>query len=402
MRLAILALSVSLFSGQWAIAADENSLEFIDTSIENASPLWYQAAEDGTMEIHLNYDHERSSTNRASGHIHFQLQAKPGARLTLEFKNLDNIYNGRPGSIARELKSLVISPDGKNWRPAPTRTLPGERVLLDVDMPGAKLYVARVEPYRLSDLETWLASIKTNPLVDITPIGKTVEGRTLEIVRVGDPLAPYRVFVRARAHSWEAGSNWVVDGLVGRLLKGDDDARSFLKRYCVYVLPMANKDGVARGRSRFNLQGKDLNRNWDRPADAVLAPENDALETWLKGMIQKGQRPSLALEIHNDGNGTVHVSKPPPQYAGRYLEHMQEFEKLLRKHTWFTEGFVRLAANVGTLADGWLERYGIDAVVHEFNCQWIAGLKEPPTRRHWQRYGEDLARVLYEYFPARP
>ena len=26
---------------------------------------------------------------------------------------------------------------------------------------------------------------------------------------------------------------------------------------------MANKDGVARGGTRFNLRGKDLNRNWD-------------------------------------------------------------------------------------------------------------------------------------------
>ena len=324
------------------MAADKNSTpDFIDTSIENASPLWYHTAADGTIEIHLNYDHERASPNRASGHVHFQLQAKPGARLTLEFKNLDNIYNGRPGSIARELKSLVISPDGKNWQPKATRTLPGQRVLLDVEMEhysGTRncFYVARVEPYRLSDLETWLASIKTHPLVDITPIGKTVEGRSLEIVRVGDPLAPYRVFVRARAHPWEAGSNWVVDGLVGRLLKSDDDARSFLKRYCVYILPMANKDGVAHGRSRFNLNGMDLNRNWDKPADATLAPENDALETWLKRMIQKGQRPSLALEIHNDGNGTVHVSQPPPQYSGRYLERMKELETLLRKHTWFT------------------------------------------------------------------
>jgi hypothetical protein len=77
---------------------------------------------------------------------------------------------------------------------------------------------------------------------------------------------------------------------------------------------------------------------------------------------------------------------------------MKRFEDLLRKHTWFTEGVRRPTVAVGTLADGWLERYGIDAVVHEFNCQWIAGLKEHPTRRQWQRYGEDLAEVFDRYF----
>ena len=65
-------------------------------------------------------------------------------------------------------------------------------------MPGPELYVARVEPYRLSDLDKWLKSIEAHPLVEITPIGKTVEGRGLEVIRVGNPDAPYRVFLRAR------------------------------------------------------------------------------------------------------------------------------------------------------------------------------------------------------------
>ena len=50
-----------------------NGLEFIDTSFENASPLWYEAAPDGTVLVHLLYDHERSSPNRAAGHFHFRL-----------------------------------------------------------------------------------------------------------------------------------------------------------------------------------------------------------------------------------------------------------------------------------------------------------------------------------------
>src|SRR5207248_1248805 len=185
-------------------------------------------------------------------------------------RNLDNIWNGRKASVADELKVAVVSPDGRAWKSIPLERLAVDRVRLAVTMPGTELYVARAEPYRLSDLEAWLGSIGKSPLVEITPIGKTVEGRRLEIVRVGHPDAPYRVFLRARAHPWEPGGNWVVQGLVDRLLKSDAEARRYLTRYCVYVLPMANKDGVARGRTRFNLRGKDLNRNWDRPADPEL------------------------------------------------------------------------------------------------------------------------------------
>jgi hypothetical protein len=381
------------------IAPANHPLEFIDTSFENASPIWYGFASDGTVLVHLLYDHERSSPNRAAGHIHIKLHAKPGAKLTLEFTNLDNVWNGVSGSVARELKTVVISEDGRKWKSVPTESLPTNRVRLHLDMPGPQLYVARVEPYRLSDLDNFLNSIRTNPLVQISPLGKTVQGRELEVVRIGKPQAAHRVFLRARAHPWESGGNWIVEGLVRCLLRGDDDARKYLDHYCVYVMPMANKDGVALGRTRFNLQGKDLNRNWDKPADPQFAPENAALEKWLEEMIRAGQAPHLAIELHNDGGGRLHISRPPVPDLGGHLKRMATLEELLRRHTWFTEGSTETAfRNSGTLGDGWLERYGIDAVVHEFNCNWIAGLNDYPSAKHWQTYGEKLATVFFEYF----
>jgi hypothetical protein len=323
----------------------------------------------------------------------------PGTKLTLEFKNLDNVWNGRPGSVAQELKTVVVSTNGQDWTPRPTEALPENRVRLALEMPGPHLYVARVEPYSISDLDRLLAAIRKRPLVQITPIGKTVEGRPLEIVRVGQPKAPYRVFVRARAHPWESGGNWVVEGLIHRLLEGDAEARRHFERYCVYILPMANQDGVARGRTRFNLHGKDLNRDWDKAADPRLAPENAALERWLEQMIGAGRRPHLALELHNDGSGLLHLSRPPVAGLHRHIERMAVFEELLRRHTWFTEGTTKPSfSNSGTLGDGWLARYGIDAVVHEFNCNWIAGLNDYPSARHWRTYGASLATVLDEYF----
>ena len=382
-----------------AVDSQGTGLEFIDTGFENASPVWYETGPDGATRVYLMYDQERNSANRAAGHFHFRLHAKPGSVLTLEFKNLDNVYNGRPGSVANELKLAVVSSDGREWRPVALERLPGDRVRLTVTMSGPELYVARVEPYRLSDLEKWLASIRPNAKVRITTIGNTAEGRPLEVVRVGSPKAPYRVFLRARAHAWEPGGNWIVQGLVNRLLEDDTEAKKDLVMYCVYVMPMANKDGVARGKTRFNSRGKDLNREWDRPADPALAPENHALESWLEGMIKERQAPHLALELHNDGNGLLHISRPPVPGTGRYLDRMKTLELLLRKHTWFTEGRTNETSRTsGTLGEGWLERFGIDAVVHEFNVNWIAGLRDYPSGRHWQNYGAQLSRVFFEYF----
>jgi len=374
-------------------------LDFIDTGFENASPLWYELDADGTIQIHLLYDHERSSPNRAAGHIHFRLHARAGSKLTLEFRNLDNVWNGQPGSVAGELKTMVISENGRDWTPLPTESLPGNRVRLTVAMPGPRLYVARTEPYRVSDVDRLLESIRQNRLVQIVSIGTTAAGRGLEVVRIGDPGATYRVFLRARAHPWESGSSWVAEGLIRRLLQDDDDAKKFLGQYAVYILPMANKDGVARGMTRFNVRGKDLNRNWDKPADPHLVPENAALEKWLEGMIAASRQPHLAIELHNDGRGLLHISRPPVPQLDRHLARMATFEDVLRKKSWFTEGSTNTAfRNSGTLGDGWLARYGIDAVVHELNCNWIDGLKDYPSARHWKTYGQKLAEVFYEYF----
>ena len=116
-------------------------------------------------------------------------------------------------------------------------------------------------------------------------------------------------------------------------------------------------------------------------------------------MIAAGRKPHLALELHNDGNGLLHISRPPVPQLERHLERMATLEALLRKHTWFTEGSTNPAfRNSGTLGDGWLERYGIDAAVHEFNCNWIEGLKQPSSStalaRVWCGPGACVLRVL--------
>jgi hypothetical protein len=379
-------------------AAGAAAVEFIDTSIENGSPLFYDT-KDGVVRVHLLYDHERASPNRAAGHIHFRVHARAGAPITFEFLNLDNVWNGQPGSVARELLAMAISGDGRTWTAVPTQSLPGNRVQLHVEMPGPVLYVARLEPYRLSDLDRFVESVQGHPLVQVVPIGKTAGGRDLHVIRIGSDDAPYHAFVRARAHPWEAGSSWVAQGLMQRLLDGSDEAARFRKIYSLSLLPMANKDGVARGRTRFNLRGKDLNREWDRPADPQLSPENAALEGWLERAIAGGRRPHLAIELHNDGNGRLHISRPPVPGLDRHLARMAIFEALLREKTWFTEGHTNSAfRNSGTLGDGWLQRYGIDAVVHEFNANWSEGLKERPLGRHWMDYGAGLAEVLHDYF----
>jgi hypothetical protein len=416
-------IAASVLAGAVAVRAAEGTaparpaLEFINTGFDNASPLQWETDADGTVHVRLLYDYERNSPNRAAGHWHFQLQGRPGSDLTLVLHNFDNIYNGKPGSPVSKKSICYVSADGRapsgrapsagrsrsvvggSWKVVPAEFLAGNLLRIRVHLEGPSLYLARLEPYRLADLERLLSEIRDHRLVGIETIGKTVEGRPLEIVRVGDPNVPYRVLLRARAHAWEPGGNWVVQGLIRALLEDDETSRKCLKRYCVYVLPMANKDAVARGLTRFNMLGRDLNRNWDKPADPKLAPENHALETWIRRMAEQGKPLHFAMDLHNDEDGGLHISRPPIENLQRHLDRVQRLEQLLRKHTWFTEGSSGSKfRNPGTIGEGLLERYGIDACILEFNCNWIAGLKQHPSASAWEQFGRQLRLVFFDYF----
>lgn len=375
---------------------------FIDTSIENGSPLHWDFAPDGSILLSLQYDHERDSPNRAAGHWHFRLEGKPGSSHTLVFQNFLNVWNGTSGLPVDARTACLLSDDGRSWR-SEKMELVDQRVSLRVTIgPTGSLYVARVEPYRLSDLDKLLARIRPHPLVHIEVIGRTVENRPLEIIRLGRESAPHRVFLRARAHPWEPGGNWIIEGLVAALLADTSAARAHLDQVAYYILPIANKDGVARGRTRFNLRGVDLNRGWDKPASPELCPENYALEQWLATMAARHLSPHFALELHNDNNGKLHVSRPAVPQLAAYLADMQRFEALLRQHTWFTEGSTNATfRNPGTLGDGWLERFGVPAAVFEFNAHWIAGKQKAPLGADWQELGRALPTVFAAYFAPR-
>lgn len=397
-----------LFWPPGAAAAGEDSaiappaaspLIYIDTSLENASPVDWSLDDSGAVIVNLMYDHQRGSPNRAAGHIFFAVEAPAGSVVRLVLQRFDNVWNGKPGSPVTDRTVLRVSTDGKSWKPIATQyDKTANQLTVDLPMTAGRVFVARLEPYRLSDLEELKRRIADRPEVTIETIGRTVEGRELEIISVGSPGAPHRVLLRARAHPWETGGNWVIEGLINRLLAKAGETPDWKSRYQVHIMPLANKDGVARGRTRFNSRGYDLNRQWDAPADPALAPENAALEAWLERMIASGKRPGLAIDLHNDEQGKLHLSRPDDE-GDRYLAQMSLFEELLRRHTWFSEGATAPSfRNPGSFGEGLWSRYHIPACVLELNANQIAKLQRPADAELWRQMGAGLVDVFFDFF----
>ena len=155
---------------------------------------------------------------------------------------------------------------------------------------------------------------------------------------------------------------------------------------------MANKDGVARGRTRFNVLGADLNRKWDKSPDPAVNPENCALESWLGAMVAKGRKPDLTIDLHNDESGGLHVDRPV-KGLDEYLKSMDRLETVLRKYTWYTEHCSRATASgTGMIGEGLLDRFGVHACVLELNANWIEGLKANTSAQRWELFGAGCAR----------
>jgi len=395
----ILSLIFLFFLIGTTYAAQGNSV-YINYFIENGSPLDWNVDDNGEVQIQLLYDHERNSPNRACIHWNFLVEAEKGSDQVLLLKGFENIWNGQPGSAISNETSCYVSPDGNSWKPIETERLSDGELKVRIHMESAAMQVARLQPYRISELEQLIKDLQGNPLAEIIPIGKTVCDQELNVIRIGRKDAPYRIILRGRAHPWEPGGNWVIEGLIRSLL-GNSDRSPYLERYSLYVLPISNMDGVLYGRTRFNALGMDLNRKWDKPANKQLAPENHAFEMFIESLIKQGLKPDLAIDFHNDESGGVHISRPDTVDLEQYLEKMKKFETILRANTWFTErvtgGEFR---NPGSFGEGLLERYGVDALIYELNANWIAGLKKAPEPTDWIQLGEDLGKVFYFYFQA--
>lgn len=370
---------------------------FINTFIENGSALNWEMSGDNTVNIYLDYDYERNTLNRAYDHWHFLLEAKTGTDITLVFHNFSEVYNGKQIPFGTWIMDCITSPDDRTWQHVPVEWLEGERMKVKIHMESDSVYIARVEPYRVSDLQKLLSRIRGKALVKITSVGKTVEGRELQIIQVGNDEAPHRIFVRARAHAWEAGGNWVVEGIIDKLLDGSEESNACLKNYTIYFLPMANMDGVVRGVSRFNMRGTDLNRDLNKPANPVLAPENAAMEHWLEGMIARGLKPDLAIDFHNDSNGPLFFASTGKK-SESYLKNMGRLEKLLRENTWFNER----TSFFGTTSfeEGLMARYTIEALVYELNAHWIESRNKKPLSKDWILLGKQLCPVFNIYFKS--
>jgi len=353
---------------------------------------------------------DQNKRNRQPSWFYFRMDGVKGKDVTLDLVDLEGEYNFRPHD-GRGLRNMrpVYSYDNRNWKHFDNAEWIAKPATMRVRFraAGDRVWVARIAPYTNRDLEGLLDRFRKHPHLSEQVIGKTIEGRPMRLLTVGNPKVPVAskkvIWLMARQHSWETGTSWVAEGALRFLLSSDERAARIRDAFTFKIIPMADPDGVARGGVRFNKNGYDLNRNWDT-VDPKLMPEIHAQRKAVLDWVDSGNRIDLFLAMHN--TESVDYIQGPVAAGGPRMEALaQRFWKLLDETTTFhspggprdapattTEGMKgRMSVNQGLFAER-----KVPAFLMELMVDSSPKLSRLPTVEDRLEFGAALVRVMCE------
>jgi murein tripeptide amidase MpaA len=188
----------------------------------------------------------------------------------------------------------VASYDRQHWFRVPT-TFDRQVMTITHTPERDSVYYAYFEPYSWERHLSLLARVQESPIARVLDLGNTVDGRDMNLVVIGSPVASKKIWIIARQHPGEAMAEWFVEGMIDALLDpADPIAKRLLQRAAFHIVPNMNPDGSVRGNLRTNAAGANLNREWMTPSQEispeVFVVKNKIHETGC----------NLFLDIHGD------------------------------------------------------------------------------------------------------
>ena len=195
--------------------------------------------------------------------FHFRMQGAAGNACRIRFANASSCTYVDGWRDYRAMASY----DRQRWFRVPTE-FDGAGMTIAHTPLHDSVYYAYFEPYSWERHLDLLGSAERSPLARVRDLGRSVEGRDMNLITIGAPGAGKRaLWVIARQHPGETMAEWFVEGMLERLVDSTDPvARALLGRAVLYIVPNMNPDGSVRGNLRTNAAGANLNREWLEPS----------------------------------------------------------------------------------------------------------------------------------------
>jgi murein tripeptide amidase MpaA len=219
--------------------------------------------------------------------FYFRMDGAAGVPLTLRITNCaGSAYpGGWPGYRA------CVSDDDADW--VRTDTDYAEGVLTIRHTPAFRsIWFAYFAPYTSARHDALIDRMAAMPGIAHRVFGKTLDGRSLDYLRLGN--GPLQVWLYARQHPGETMAEWWMEGALDLLVSDDPVAATLRRAATFHVVPNMNPDGSARGHLRTNAAGVNLNREWASPTMA-RSPEVALVRA---AMEESGV--DFAMDVHGD------------------------------------------------------------------------------------------------------
>ncbi|MGO8786153.1 MAG: M14-type cytosolic carboxypeptidase [Terriglobia bacterium] len=356
---------------------------------------------------------DQDHRNRQANWYYFELTNLSHAPVTVDLVDLAGEYNYKgPVYAVAEGVRPVYSFDNVHWQSLTDQQMtwdPQEpRLSLHFTPEGSQVWIAHVQPYTNKDVAALLGAFRTSPYLQVRSVGHTVEGREMLLLTITNPKVPDQgkktIWLMFRQHAWETGSSWTCDGAVRFLLSDHERAARLRDRIIYKIFPMADPDGVARGGVRFNVNGYDLNRNWDMP-NATTMPEIWGQRQAVLKWVDSGHHVDLFISLHND--------ETPEYIEGPAAFHAlgeRVFHTLATKTTFNPTARFRDSAETTTagkagrmnVGQGLFHDRHIPGMVMEQAIEFDSKLGRVPTASDRAKFGGEYVGALAEAVEANP
>ncbi|EGM70247.1 M14 family metallopeptidase [Shewanella sp. HN-41] len=255
--------------------------------------------------------------------FNFRFEGEVGNQYTL------NIINAGTASYPKGWQDYqaVASYDRQHWFRVPTQYQDGT-LSIQLELECDAIQIAYFAPYSYERHLDLLSSAQLHPDVTLEHLGLTLDGRDITLMKVGDGNPDKRnIWITARQHPGETMAEWLVEGLVNRLLDNDcPTAKALLDKANFYIVANMNPDGSVRGHLRTNAIGINLNREWQSPS-LEKSPE-------VYHVVNKMQQTGVDLfyDVHGD-EGLPYVflagCEGVPAYNDRLAQLQANFSQAL-------------------------------------------------------------------------
>jgi hypothetical protein len=168
------------------------------------------------------------------------------------------------------------------------------------------LWISAQEIITSKHIENWAGELAEKPFVTRAEIGKSTEGRPINLLQIGNPESKKMIMVLSRQHPPEVTGWLAMKWFVETLCAENEIAEKFRNEYNIFVFPLVNPDGVENGHWRHNAGGIDINRDWED----FNQPETRAIRDFMKKKVAEGGQFYFAVDFHSTFKDIYYTINP--------------------------------------------------------------------------------------------